>query len=137
MIVVDASIVGPVLLNDEEPLSDPLVTMLIQGPLTAPTHWPLEIVNLLQSAARRRRLTQAEYQDCIEQAQAFRVALATDTGHHVWKSTATLAMEHRLTIYDAAYLDLAVRIAAPLATLDGDLIEAGRRLGVTVLTRRP
>jgi predicted nucleic acid-binding protein len=48
-------------------------------------------------------------------------------------SGATLAREHRLTAYDAAYLDLVKRERLSLATLDHDLQNAGRTLGIAVL----
>ena len=47
-----------------------------------------------------------------------------------WRETLMLARTHRLTVYDACYLELAVRRGLPLATLDKELAAAGRKLGV-------
>jgi predicted nucleic acid-binding protein len=44
-----------------------------------------------------------------------------------------LARRHRLSVYDSAYLELALRRAIPLATLDGDLIRAAKAEGVVML----
>ncbi len=44
-----------------------------------------------------------------------------------------LAARYRLTAYDAAYLDLALRLGLPLATLDADLKKAAQAEGVTVV----
>ena len=49
-------------------------------------------------------------------------------------ATLTLAFQHRLTFYDALYLELAVRHGLSLATLDGDLIRAARATGVDVIS---
>jgi predicted nucleic acid-binding protein len=52
------------------------------------------------------------------------------TAENAFKDTLTLARNHRLTPYDAAYLELALRLSAPLATLDKDLRRAAERAGV-------
>ena len=51
---------------------------------------------------------------------------------HAWTATARLAERYRLTLYDAAYLELAQRRKLPLATLAQDLIRAGKALGMTL-----
>ena len=61
--------------------------------------------------------------------------IATDqqTAAQAWAATLALADEHRLTVYDAAYLELARRRGLPLATLDQALRDAGAAAGVVVL----
>jgi len=58
-----------------------------------------------------------------------------DFGTHrqAWTAIADLAERYKLTPYDAAYLELALRRQLPLATLDKDLRAAGRKLGVDLL----
>ena len=55
------------------------------------------------------------------------------TDLHAWHLTLTLSREHALTLYDAAYLELAIRLGLPLATGDRALIAAARSVGVSVL----
>ena len=50
----------------------------------------------------------------------------------MWSATAQLAKAHNLTAYDATYLELALRLAMPLATSDAALIRAAEREGVSV-----
>jgi hypothetical protein len=59
-----------------------------------------------------------------------------DTDRQAWGPTAQLAIRHRLTFNDAAYLELAKRRALPLATLEADLRAAGAAEGITLLESR-
>ena len=61
------------------------------------------------------------------------VALDNETTAHIWTTTQDLAERFRLTVYDAAHLELAQRRTLPLATLDREVREAGAALGVTLL----
>ena len=56
-----------------------------------------------------------------------------ETDRQAWSTILHLAVEHRLTLYDAAYLELAVRRGLPMATLDGELRRAAQRQGVALL----
>jgi predicted nucleic acid-binding protein len=51
----------------------------------------------------------------------FPIHLDLETDRQAWDATARLAERHRLTLYDAAYLELALRLGLPLATLDREL----------------
>lgn len=63
------------------------------------------------------------------------VTLDIETAEQAWTSTIRLAERHRLTVYDAAYLELAHRRELPLATLDEELSRAGKALRTTILGR--
>ena len=56
-----------------------------------------------------------------------------DTDRRVWPATARLSDLHGLTVYDASYLELAIRRGLPLASLDGDLCRAALREGLDVI----
>ena len=56
-----------------------------------------------------------------------------ETAARAWAATSQLAVRFKLTIYDAAYLELAQRLRLPLATLDKELRTAGRALGIALL----
>ena len=57
----------------------------------------------------------------------------TETADQVWSATIRLAESHRLSVYDAAYLELAQRWKLPLATLNEDLIKSAKAAGTKVL----
>ena len=71
--------------------------------------------------------------DALRGLEAMPIKVDEATGRQAWHATFTLAERHRLTIYDAAYLELAQRTGLPLATLDGELRTAAERSGVEVL----
>lgn len=56
-----------------------------------------------------------------------------ETADRTWSATAHLAAQHRLTSYDAAYLELSLRLGLPLATSDKPLIQAARQVGIEIL----
>ena len=95
--------------------------------------WPLEALNGLLSAERRRRLDATKRATLAAFLRELPIRLDTLTAHQVWDSTARLADTFRLTIYDACYLELAQRRNLPLASLDKDLRKAAISAGVAVL----
>jgi predicted nucleic acid-binding protein len=99
----------------------------------APSLWPLEALNGLLMAERRRRIHAARRERLAGFLRALPVTLDIETVDHAWTTTVRLAERHRLSVYDAAYLELAQRRKLPLATLDVDLIKAAKVLGTPVL----
>ena len=100
---------------------------------TAPQHWPLEALNGLLMAERRKRLDAARRQHLAGFLRDLPITLDAETTIQVWTTTQRLAERFRLTIYDAAYLELARRRNLPLASLDQELRAAGTALGVPLL----
>jgi predicted nucleic acid-binding protein len=98
-----------------------------------PAHWPLEVVNSLLMAHRSGRLTSGQVHEFIEDLAAFpiRIEQPIDPAH--WPAILALAQLHRLTAWDAAYLELAQQTGLPLATLDGDLRKAARAEGLELV----
>lgn len=133
MLVIDCSIVGPLVLADEPILSDLTADAISRGPLVAPAHWPLEIMNMLHVAERRGRLDLAGRRRATRRVRQLTVSVQTDTGDFAWTEITRLADLHQLTVYDAAYLELGVRLNASIATRDSELIEAARAEGLRVL----
>ena len=91
-----------------------------------PALWRLEVANILEMGVRRGR-TDAAFRDAILADLALLpISLDPETDRQAWGATTRLAARHRLTLYDAAYLELARRRGLPLATLDRELrIAAG------------
>jgi len=100
---------------------------------TAPQHWPLEALNGLMMAERRKRIDASRRAQLAGFLRDMPITLDPDTTAHVWTTIQLLSERFRLTVYDAAYLELAQRRALPLATLDQDLRKAGSAVGVTLL----
>jgi predicted nucleic acid-binding protein len=98
-----------------------------------PTLWVLEIANVLLMAERRRRMTQAYRLASLVDLAALPIVTDTETGARAWNDTLCLAETHRLTVYDATYLELALRRSLPLASLDRDLCAAASARGVQLL----
>jgi predicted nucleic acid-binding protein len=98
-----------------------------------PAHWPTEVTNGLLVALRRKRLSLDDVRGLTADLQQLPIdpehALAPAAAQRVLE----LAIQHNLTVYDAAYLDLALRLNLPLASLDVDLRKAATAAGVLVL----
>jgi predicted nucleic acid-binding protein len=132
--VVDNSIALAWCFEDEhtQPIMD-LLDRVAETGAVAPSLWPLEALNGLLMAERRKRLDGRRRQRLAGFLRGLPVTLDTETADQAWSATARLAERYRLTLYDAAYLELAQRRKLPLATLDDDLIKAGKVLGMTLL----
>ena len=98
-----------------------------------PALWWCEVANGLQMAVRRRRIDEA-YRD-LSLADLTRMEIQTDPQSEgfVLSASVRLAERHGLTVYDAAYLELAQRRRLELATLDTQLIAAARAELVPVI----
>ena len=96
----------------------------------APALWWYELRNVLVLGERRGRLTELETARFLRDIS--RLAITIDSSPDEIQ-VLTLARRHRLTVYDAAYLELAVREALPLATLGETLASAARAEGVSLV----
>jgi predicted nucleic acid-binding protein len=95
--------------------------------------WRMEVANSLSVNLRRGRITPLQRQRFLEDLKLLPIFCDQQTNDHVWGRTLELADLHRLTVYDATYLELALRLSLPLATLDDDLRNAAQREGVPLL----
>lgn len=129
--VVDPSIVASWLLPDErDAASGAARSRLHTEEAVAPGLWWFEMRNLLIVSERRGRIAPRQ----TERALALLANLAVRLDHAADEvSLLNLARRHRLTAYDAAYLELAVRESAPIATLGGALAKAARAEGVELV----
>jgi predicted nucleic acid-binding protein len=86
-----------------------------------PALWRLEVANILEMGVRRGR-TDAAFRDAtLADLLLLPIYIDQETDRQAWSATLRLAERYRLTLYDAAYLELAKRRALPLATLDAEL----------------
>ena len=98
-----------------------------------PGFWKLEVANILGMGARRGRHDVTFRDATLADLALLPIAVDPETERHAWGATARLADRHKLTVYDAAYLELAQRRGLPLATLDGELRKAAVTEGVVLL----
>src|SRR5271169_5988637 len=86
-----------------------------------PELWHLEVANVLEIGVRRGRHGHDFLENTLADLALLSIQVDPETSRHAWGATARLAARHRLTSYDAAYLELALRRGLPLATLDKNL----------------
>ena len=133
-LVVDSSITLAWLLPDENrAAADSVVDQVKEFGAWVPSIWHLEVANGLQQGVRRKRIDQAICGRLLSRLDVLSFSVDPDTSRHAWGRTRELAVRFALTLYDAAYLELADRRELPLATLDRDLRRATAALGIPLL----
>jgi predicted nucleic acid-binding protein len=132
--VIDSSItLNWVLYDEHTPESDELFDLVSEWGAFVPSLWRPEIANALQVAVRRKRIDAAHRDRYIEKLQQLPIEVDSETDKQAWNATLQLSERHNITVYDAAYLELALRRSLPLATRDQRLAKAAREAGATIL----
>jgi predicted nucleic acid-binding protein len=135
MLVIDASLALAWCFGDEtSPAADKAIDQVRDKGALVPPLWRLEVANVLFAAERRGRIGRADLERRLNLLSALAIMTDAETDSRAWTDTLTLARAQQLTLYDATYLELAMRHGAELATLDQDLAQAARRMGVPVLS---
>ena len=133
-VVIDASLTMTWYFDDEiTPATEAVLNHVSEAGAVVPSLWRLEVANALQSALRRKRISQEYRDESLVELGELPITLDADTDTYAWTTTLRLAERFGLTIYDAAYLELAQRRSLPLATLDNELREAAIAIDVTLL----
>lgn len=134
--VLDASVTMAWLLGDTKP-SDRLYAQKVLNALkdpdtqaAVPTIWALEIANVIVRAEAKHLVSEAQSGAFLEMLSSASINSDHATFAAALNDTLQLARRYRLSAYDASYLELALRCALPLATLDADLNKAARKAGV-------
>ena len=99
-----------------------------------PALWPLEVANALTVLVRRRRLTEAERRAGLGWLRGLPLRIDHEMASLAFSRLSELASAHHLSVYDAAYLELAQRRQLVLGCKDGPLRKAARQSGVTLWT---
>jgi predicted nucleic acid-binding protein len=106
---------------------------VVESGAWVPSLWWLEVANVLEMGVRRRRHDAAFRDASLADLALLPILLDPETHTQAWAATLELAARHLLTLYDAAYLELALRRRLPLATLDGDLRTAAQAERIELL----
>jgi predicted nucleic acid-binding protein len=132
--VLDASAMLAWCFEDERPEGGAaLLDTLTTGGLVVPAHWSFEVSNTLLMAQRRGRLAPQDAEAFANLVEALQPNVDALSGAHALHETRRLAADFGLTVYDAAYLELARRRQAVLVSKDKSLLAAASRAGVEVL----
>jgi predicted nucleic acid-binding protein len=133
-LVLDCSIILAWVYADETTAPVRQVFDLVsQGGAWVPSLWRLEVANVLEMSMRRRRHDAAFCDATLADLAHLPIQVDGETDIRAWTETIGLAERHQLTLYDAAYLELAQRRGLPLATLDRDLRRAAGAEKIRVL----
>ena len=133
--IVDASVgFAWVYPGQATPETDQLLNEVAGGAtVIVPGLWFLEMSNVLLIAQRRHRLPALQRKAALQKLTALHFTVDEEGARHAFSKTSELAEKHGLTIYDATYLEVALRRSLPLASRDEALKRAVKRCGVKSL----
>ncbi len=132
--VLDCSVaISWCLVDENNDYANAILAMMPDGEAYVPAIWSLEVANTLLVAERRNRMTQEQSQLAIALLQSLLINVDEATDSKAFSSIFPLGRKEGLAAYDSAYLELAIRLKLPMATLDRRLAEAATRCGVELV----
>ena len=134
--VLDNSVCMRWFLESEKPAdqkyAESVLSSLNEADALVPNLWHLEVVNVLLGAEKRNEASIGETERFISQLEYLPIHVDPLTSHQSFNRTFALARTYKLSSYDAAYLEIAIREGLPLATLDKNLIKAAKKTDVVI-----
>ena len=135
--VIDNSIVMAWCFRDESSkYADIILDSLKEYEAIVPAIWPLEVGNVVLSAERSKRLTEADSIRFLNLISELPIIVNQESPDRMLKEIFALARECYISSYDASYLDLAMRNGFPIATQDLGLKKAAKRCDVPLFNGR-
>ncbi len=132
--IIDNSVIMAWCFKDEtNQYADSVLDRLEDATGFVPSIWPLEVCNVLLVAERRKRIGEAGSTRFIALLTELPIVVEQESPERMLKEIFAIARKHKLSSYDASYLDLAMRKGLPLATLDNNLIAAAKRSQVAIV----
>jgi predicted nucleic acid-binding protein len=129
--VLDCSIVLAWFFEDEtDDYADAVQGTMVSAVAVVPSLWRLEVANALCVGERRKRTTEAKVTAFLNLLKSLPISQDDETWTRAWQESLNLARAHQLSVYDAAYLELALRLGVPLASIDNPLKAAAVVVGV-------
>jgi len=134
--VLDNSVSMRWLLKDGKPQDQDIVyannvlEMMKNISAVVPAIWGLEVANVLARAEAKGQVTAAHSQAFLELIEGITIDVDTETFTRALSGTLDLTRRYKLSAYDASYLELALRLGLPLASLDETLLTAAKKAGV-------
>jgi predicted nucleic acid-binding protein len=137
--VLDASVALLWLAPDTNPVgveyASATLKTLKESQALVPSLWPLEVGNVISKLEAKNIVTEADSQRFIVLLGQLDIMTDPATAERAFGDTLNLARRYKLSVYDAAYLELALRTGHPLATLDASLGKAAARAGIAAFGR--
>ncbi|KJH69595.1 type II toxin-antitoxin system VapC family toxin [Aliterella atlantica] len=132
--VLDCSVaISWCLVDEDNDYANSVLTIMPDAEAFVPGIWSLEIANVLLVAERRNRMSQDQSQEAIALLQLLLIQVDPATDANALGTTLILGRQETLAAYDAAYLELALRLGLPLATIDTRLAAAASSCGVDLV----
>jgi predicted nucleic acid-binding protein len=133
-LVIDASVALAWVFEDEKSsVADEVLRRVVAEGAYAPSLWRLEIANVLWTSVRRKRCDESYATRSLDHLERLQITIDQETDSHAWGRTRALSTEFDISVYDAAYLELAMRRQGTLVTLDRALATAARRAALDVI----
>lgn len=134
MFVLDNSVAMRWLLASEkaadQTYAEAVLKTLTDVDARVPNLWHLEAANVLLAAEKNGNIDAGTAEAFIAHLDSLPLQVDSLTAQQAFNRTLALARAYKLSTYDAAYLELALREGLPLATLDKDLIKAAKKANV-------
>lgn len=132
--VLDASTALAWCFKDEDSAdADRAQQLLADSWARVPRIWHAEVANGLVAGERRKRIDWPDLELSVALLDTLDIRIDTTEIAGRWMALIQLARTHRLSLYDALYLDLAMRERLPLATVDAALARAAEAVGVALV----
>lgn len=134
-LVLDASVALAWCFEDETTAYSESILELAEtgSEFRVPAIWPFEVANALLAGERRKRVTTAQVTALLGRIAKLAILVEPISAGRAFSPILAVARQQQLTEYDAAYLELALREALPMATLDAKLRRAARSAGVELV----
>jgi predicted nucleic acid-binding protein len=116
--------------KSDQAYAELVLQSLVEAEAVVPHLWHLEAANVLLNAEKHGELGAGEVERFIAQLESLPVQVDMLTAQKAFSRTLSLSRAYKLSSYDAAYLELAIREGLPLATLDKDLKKAAKKADV-------
>jgi len=134
-LVLDASMtIAWLFENERTPAAHDVMRRVVREGALVPSLWRLEVANVLRNAVRRGRCDEAYADRSLARLGRLAIKRDEETEDHAWGESRALSRDENLTLYDAAYLELAIRKNACLASCDAALMAAAARRRIVILT---
>ncbi len=122
--------------SSDQNYSESVLRSLSEADAIVPNLWHLEASNVLLGAEKRGETTTGEVERFIVQLENLPIYVDSLTAHQSFSRTMALARAYKLSSYDAAYLELAIREGLPLATLDKQLLKAVKNADIEIYLKK-
>ncbi|MBI1322016.1 PIN domain-containing protein [bacterium] len=107
-----------------------ILNLMAREAAIVPALWFLEVTNVLANAEKRKRISQEDADLFLASLERLDIRTDTEFPRRAFRHILPIARRHRLSTYDAAYLELALRVNLPIVTLDEDLKRAASNAGL-------